>query len=348
MGTKNIERMRKMNKLRKLFTCLLLMGCIMTVTACGNDKSQEKKAEEDVSGSSKLITVGYVQSGTGAAWSLANVDSIQGNCTEENGINFIYENADGDFDAQIDYIRSFIEQKVDLISFTPIVSEGWDEVLKEAKDAGIPVIVMDRMVETEDDTLYNCWIGSNFLLEGYKGADWLVDYMDSLDTKKDTYKVALFQGTIGASAETGRTQGVEEILNAEGNYEFVYKDTGDFSKDGGIQNMEKVLEQNLDIDILISENDDMALGAIEVMEKNGIVPGKDIVILSFDGIHDAFQAMVDGKINCVMECNPLTGKLLADAIKTVMNGDPISKRNYIQEELFPADTAADYIENRKY
>ena len=158
MGTKNIERMRKMNKLRKLFTCLLLVGCVMSVTACGNDKSQEKKAEEDVSGSSKLITVGYVQSGTGAAWSLANVDSIQGNCTEENGINFIYENADGDFDAQIDYIRSFIEQKVDLISFTPIVSEGWDEVLKEAKDAGIPVIVMDRMVETEDDTLYNCWM----------------------------------------------------------------------------------------------------------------------------------------------------------------------------------------------
>lgn len=186
------------------------------------------------------------------------------------------------------------------------------------------------------------------MLEGYKAADWLIDYMDSLKTKKNTYKVALFQGTIGASAESGRTQGIEEMLGAEGNYKFVYKDTGDFSFDGGVKNMEKVLKQKLDIDILISENDDMALGAIEVMEKNGIKPGKDIVIVSFDGIHDAFQAMIDGKINCDMECNPLTGKLLADAIKKVINGDPIAKKNYVQEEIFPADTAADYIDNRKY
>ena len=112
--------------------------------------------------------------------------------------------------------------------------------------------------------------------------------------------------------------------------------------------MEKIIKQKLDIDILIAENDDMALGAIEVMEKNGIKPGKDIVIVSFDGIHDAFQAMIDGKINCVMECNPLTGKLLANAVQTVINGDPISKKNYVLEELFPADTAADYIDNRKY
>ena len=256
--------------------------------------------------------------------------------------------ANDDFDTQLEIVRSFIEQKVDLISFTPMVSEGWDDVLKEAKEAGIPVIVMDRMVETGDDSLYNCWIGSNFLLEGYKAADWLVDYMDSLNLGKDMYKAALFQGNLGASAETGRTQGVEEILGAEGNYKIVYKDTGNFSYDGGVENMKKVLKKKLDIDILLAENDDMALGAIEVMEKNGIKPGKDIIILSFDGIKAAFEAMIEGKINCVMECNPLTGKLLANAVQTVMNGDPISKRNYVQEEIFPADTAADYIENRKY
>ncbi len=339
--------MEKIKKFRKIFVCLLFFVCAITVVACGKDKTEQKEDGKEVSEETGLITVGYVQSGTGAAWSHANVESIQQNCTEENGIKLLYENADESFENQLSIVRSFIEQKVDLISFTPIVSEGWDEVLQEAKNAGIPVIVMDRMVDA-DDTLYNCWIGSNFLLEGYKAADWLIDYMDSLKTKKSTYKVALFQGTIGASAESGRTQGVEEMLGAEGNYKFVYKDTGEFSYDGGVQNMEKVLEQNLDIDILISENDDMALGAIEVMEKNGIKPGKDIVIVSFDGIHDAFQAMIDGKINCDMECNPLTGKLLADAIKTVINGDPISKKNYIQEEIFPADTAADYIDNRKY
>ena len=340
--------MKYTKKLKGVLACFIFAICAFTIMACGKEDSGRKDNSSEPSKSSRLVTVGYVQSGTGSAWSLANVESIKQNCTEENGINLIYECAEDDFDTQLSIVHSFIEQKVDLISFTPIVSEGWEDVLKEAKEAGIPVIIMDRMVETGDDTLFNCWIGSNFLLEGYKAADWLIDYMKSLGSKKDKFNVALFQGALGSSAEVGRTQGVEEMLKTAGNFRFVYKETGNFNRAGGINNMEKVLRQKLDIDVLIAENDDMALGAIEVMEKNGIKPGKDIVIVSFDGIHDAFQAMVDGKINCVMECNPLTGKLLANAVKTVMDGNPISKKNYVLEELFPADTAADYIDNRKY
>lgn len=338
-----------MNTIKKFFSCFLLVICAMALMACGNTKDPKQEENKDTaSDHDSLITVGYVQSGTGAEWSFANIESIQDNCVEENGIKLIFENANDDFDTQIATIRSFIEQKVDLIGFTPLVSEGWDEVLQEAKDAGIPVIVLDRMVETKDDSLYNCWIGSDFLLEGYKAADWIIEYMKNLDLDKEVYNVALFQGTIGASAETGRTQGVEEMLNATGEYNFVYKDTGDFHYEGGVKNMEKVLEQGLDIDILISENDDMSFGAIEVMEKNGIKPGKDIVIVSFDGVKAAFEAMIEGKINCTMECNPLTGKLFVETIKKVINGDPIEKKNYVQEEIFPADTAADYIQHRKY
>lgn len=340
--------MKYTKKLKGVLVCFLFAICSITIISCGKKDSAQADKNNEPSGSQKLVTVGYVQSGTGSAWSLANVESIQQNCTEENGINLIYECADDSFDKQLSIVNSFIEQKVDLISFTPIVSDGWEDTLKKAKEAGIPVIIMDRMVETSDDTLFNCWIGSNFLLEGYKAADWLIEYMKSLNLKKDKFNVALFQGALGSSAEVGRTQGVEEMLKTAGNFKFVYKDTGNFNRDGGISNMETILKRKLDIDILIAENDDMALGAIEVMEKNGIKPGKDIVIVSFDGIHDAFQAMVDGKINCVMECNPLTGKLLANAVKTVMNGDPISKKNYVLEEIFPADTAADYIDNRKY
>lgn len=340
--------MKYTKKLKGVLACFFFAICAFAIMACGKEDSGKTDSSSEDSGSTGLVTVGYVQSGTGSAWSLANVESIQQNCTKENGINLIYECAEDSFERQLEIVNSFIEQKVDLISFTPIVSEGWDDVLKAAKEAGIPVIIMDRMVETGDDTLFNCWIGSNFLLEGYKAADWLIDYMKSLNSKKDKFNVALLQGAIGSSAEADRTQGVEEMLKTAGNFKFVYKDTGDFNRAGGIRNMEKIIKQKLDIDILIAENDDMALGAIEVMEKNGIKPGKDIVIVSFDGIHDAFQAMIDGKINCVMECNPLTGKLLANAVQTVINGDPISKKNYVLEELFPADTAADYIDNRKY
>lgn len=336
-----------MNRLKNLFSYFFLALCAMMLVACGNGTSEQAMGNKDTSDDSKVITLGYAQSGTDATWSLAYVESVKENCTEENGIKLLYENAEGDFDRQVEIVRSYIQQKVDIIGFTPIVSDGWDDVLKEAKAAGIPVVILDRTVSAPDN-LYECWIGSNFLLEGYKAADWLIEYMKNHGSGKGKYKVAIFQGTIGASAEVGRTKGVEEMLGDDGNYKIVYKDTGDFCHDGGVKNMKKVLEKNLDIDILIAENDDMALGAIEVMEKNGIKPGKDIVIVSFDGIHAAFEAMIKGKINCDMECNPLSGKPFVDAIKKVMNGDPIEKSNYIQEELFPADTAADYIDHRKY
>jgi len=321
----------------------------MLFAACGEKHSEyEEQETSQPEESEDVITVGFAQSGSGATWNAANIDSIKQNCSEENGIRLILENANDSLDNQIASIRSFIKQDVDVIGFSPLVSDGWDDVLREAKAAGIPVILVDRTLNTSDDTLYTCWVGSDFLLEGYKAADWIIEYMKTNYTGTEKIKVALFQGTIGASAEVGRTQGVEEMLGIAGNYEFVYKASGDFKYDGGVENMEKVLEQDLDIDILISENDDMTLGAIEVMERNGIRPGKDIVIVSFDGVRAAFDAMIEGKINCTMECNPLSGKPFVDAIRKVLNGDPVDKRVYVQEELFPADTAADYIENRKY
>ncbi len=341
--------MEKKNRKKKVFVSIFLLSCTLLFAGCGKKQSEyEEQETSQTEESEAIITVGFAQSGSGATWNAANIDSIKQNCSEENGIRLILENANDSLDNQIASIRSFIEQDVDVIGFSPLVSDGWDDVLREAKAAGIPVILVDRTLNTSDDTLYTCWVGSDFLLEGYKAADWIIEYMKTNHTGTEKIKVALFQGTIGASAEVGRTQGVEEMLENAGNYEFVYKASGDFKYDGGVENMEKVLEQNLDIDILISENDDMTLGAIEVMERNGIRPGKDIVIVSFDGVRAAFEAMIEGKINCTMECNPLSGKPFVDAIRKVLNGDPVDKRVYVQEELFLADTAADYIENRKY
>lgn len=336
-----------MKKLTKTIVSLLLLTFAVTLAACGKDDSkqtQEDSSEENTS----LITVGYAQCGSESAWRIANTESIQQYCSEENGIKLIFENAEGDIDKQIASVRSFIEQKVDIIGLAPVVADGWDDVLKEAKAAGIPVILVDRTVNTEDDSLYTCWIGSDFLLEGYKAADWIIEYMNSLGRGTDKLNVALLQGTLGAGAELGRTQGVEEMLNAKNNYQFVYKDTGDFTTDGGIDNMQKILDKKLKVDILISENDDMTMGAIQVMEENGLKPGKDITILTFDGVKAAFEAMVDGKINCTVECNPLSGKSFVETVQKVMNGDSVEKKVYVQEDIFPSDTAADYIDHRKY
>lgn len=346
-------RIKAMKKRKSIFISICAIACAIVFASCGEKDAGQPEPEEEQTTAAEsnddgLITVGFALSGDSAGWSAALVQSVEDNCSEENGIHLIMESAEDEFDNQVALIRSFIEQKVDAIGFTPIVSDGWDEVLQEAKDAGIPVIMLDRTINTEDDTLYTSWVGSDFLLEGYKATDWLIEYMKEHHSGDDPIKVAIFQGTLGASAEVGRTQGIEEMLGAEGNYEIVYKEDGGFIRDGGVENMQAVLDQGLDIDVLIAENDDMALGAIEIMEQNGIKPGEDIVILSFDATTPGFEAMIDGKINCDMECNPLSGKIFVELIKKTLNGDPVEKKTYVQEQLFPADTAADYIDGRKY
>ena len=296
-----------MKKLKKSLISLFLAVCmVFTLTSCGQESAVQPEGEQASEDNSSLITVGFALSGASAGWSAALVQSVKDNCTEENGINLLFESADDSFDKQVEIIN------------------------------------------TEDDTLYTSWVGSDFLLEGYKGADWLIEYMKEHHTGKGKIKVGIFQGTLGASAEVGRTQGIEEMLGDAGNYQIVYKAEGGFSHDGGVENMKKVLDKGLDLDVLVAENDDMALGAIEVMEKHGIKPGKDIVILSFDATTPGFEAMIAGKINCDMECNPLSGKIFVELIKKSLNGDPVEKKTYVQEQLFPADTAADYIDGRKY
>ena len=161
-----------MNTLRIRFRCfyLILFAVILTIsmlTACGNNNTEQTPEETDTTEESdSIITVGFAQSGSGATWNAANIDSIRQSCSAENGFNLILENANDSFDNQIASIRSFIEQDVDVIGFSPLVADGWDEVLQEAKAAGIPVILVDRTLNTADDTLYTCWVGSDFLLEG--------------------------------------------------------------------------------------------------------------------------------------------------------------------------------------
>ena len=203
----------------KMLISIFLISCTMLFAGCGEKHSEYEESESSqTEESDDLITVGFAQSGSGATWNAANIDSIKQNCSEENGIRLILENANDSLDNQIASIRSFIEQDVDVIGFSPLVSDGWDDVLREAKAAGIPVILVDRTLNTSDDTLYTCWVDSDFLLEGYKAADWIIEYMKTNHTGTEKIKVALFQGTIGASAEVGRTQGVEEMLRNAGNY----------------------------------------------------------------------------------------------------------------------------------
>ena len=230
----------------------------------------------------------------------------------------------------------------------PVTEDGWDTVLEEAKDAGIPVIVVDRMINVKDDSLYTCWVGSDFEKEGRAAADWLVKYMEARGEGSDHHQIAILKGTIGSTAEIGRTKGFNEAIKKYQNYEIVSEQLGDFIQTKGKKAMEFCLQKNPDIDVVIAQNDNMAFGAIEAIEEIGKKPGKDIAIVSFDAVKAAFEAMIEGKLNVSIECNPLHGPRVAEIAKKIMSGESVDKLQYVEEGIYPSETAAKELPNRKY
>ena len=242
----------------------------------------------------------------------------------ENGFDLTFNAADNDPAAQIAAVRSFINQGVDAIVIAPIVEDGWDDVLQEAADAGIPVILEDRTV-TSPDTLFASWVGLDFRKEGVTAGTWAAEEFGDTATK-----MVVLEGTTGSAPANDRAEGFDEAI-AGTMIEKIDSQTGDFTRDGGKTVMEGFLQKyGVDgIDLVYAHNDDMALGAIEAIEAAGAVPGTDIKIVSIDAVKDGMQALVDGKINYIVECNPLLGDLAAGLVKDVLAGNPVEKAIYV-------------------
>ena len=245
-------------------------------------------------------------------------------------------------------MRSFIARRVDVIAFSPIVESGWEPVLREAKAAGIPVFLSDRTVDVKDESLWASFMGSDFLEEGRRAARWLINYMK---TDKPVNIVELL-GTIGSAPEIDRTQGFKEILKDHPNYRIIVSKSGNFERSTGRQVMQQILKdlvaKGQNMDVLFAHNDDMAIGAIAAMEEAGLKPGKDVVIVSVDGIRDAFSAMIAGKLNCSVECSPLLGPQLMKAVKDYELGKELPVRIITAESVFPAAVASRVLPYRKY
>jgi simple sugar transport system substrate-binding protein len=237
---------------------------------------------------------------------------------------------------------------VDIIAFSPIVESGWEPVLREAKAAGIPVFITDRAVDVKDESLWVTLMGSDFLEEGRRAARWLINYMK---TDKPVNIVELL-GTIGSAPEIDRTIGFKEILKDHPNYRIIVSKSGDFFRSVGKEVMQQILgdlaAEGQKMDVLFAHNDDMAIGAIEAMEAAGMKPGKDVVIVSVDGIRDAFTAMIAGKLNASIECSPLLGPQLMKAVKDFMSGKELPVRIVTSEVVFPAEVARAILPTRKY
>ncbi|MDF2484507.1 MAG: periplasmic binding protein/LacI transcriptional regulator [Herbinix sp.] len=292
-----------------------------------------------------IIDVGYSQLGTESAWRLANTASIK-EAARDAGINLIYEDADQSQEKQIEAIRKFIDLKVDVIVLSPVVDTGWEIVLQEAKEAGIPVILSDRKISVEVDDLFTTYLGADFPEEGRNAMRWILENVPS-DTKE--VSIIELQGTLGASPATGRKNGFEEILSQHPSYHIVYSKTGNFTFEGGKEIIEEYLSgHEWDIDVIFAHNDDMALGAIKALEDSGIKPGVDVKIVSVDGTKEAFQAIIKGKSNCTVECTPLLGPQLMKAIKDLMSGKELPLRIITAGKIYTKEEALKSLKGRKY
>ncbi|WP_288619877.1 ABC transporter substrate-binding protein [uncultured Treponema sp.] len=325
------------------FTGSILMVAL-ALTGCSKKGPEAKGAKGD----KKVITVGYAQVGAESDWRLANTESFKSTFTAENGYKLIFDDAQQKQENQIKAMRNFIQQDVDYIVVAPVVETGWETVLGEAKAAGIPVILSDRQMKVSDDSLYLCWVGGNFLKEGRDSVIWLNDYLKKNGRDSEKLNVLLIQGTIGSSAQVGRTQGITEGLAKNPNYNLLAKQTGEFTQAKGQEVMESFLKQYDDIDVVFAENDNMAWGAVDAIKAAGKQPGKDIIIICFDAVHETFNKMMAGEINCAVECNPLHGPRVDSIIKTLEAGGTVDKIAYVDEGVFDEANAEAMLPTRKY
>ncbi|AVR97478.1 ABC transporter substrate-binding protein [Pseudoduganella armeniaca] len=294
----------------------------------------------------KPLVIGFSQVGAESEWRTANTVSIK-DAAKKAGVNLKFADAQQRQENQVKAIRSFIAQRVDVIAFSPVVESGWDTVLREAKAAKIPVILTDRDVNVTDRSLVVTMIGSDFVEEGRRAARWLVDYAKKNPGKN--LNIVELQGTVGSAPAIDRKAGFEEVIKGNPQLKIIRTQTGEFTRAKGKEVMEAFLKADgKNINVLYAHNDDMAIGAIQAIEEAGMKPGKDIVIVSIDGVKGAFEAMMQGKLNVTVECSPLLGPQLMQVAQDVVAGKPVPKRIVTQEGVFPAEVAAKEFPNRKY
>jgi len=321
-----------------IMAIFMLVGCNSNTNGKAEETSGGKKSDK--------IVVGFSQIGAESGWRTAETKSIKETLGNNPDFELKFSDAQQKQENQIKAIRNFIAQKVDVIALAPVVETGWESILQKAKDAKIPVILLDRGIKVKDESLYTSFIGSDFILEGENAAKELIKLIGE-DQKANIVEL---QGTVGASAANDRKTGFANVLKDHPNFNIIKSQSGDFTRTKGKEVMEAFLKSDgKDIDAVYAHNDDMAIGAIQAIEEYGLKPGEDIKVVSIDGIKDAFEAAAQGKTNIIVECNPLLGPQLAQAVKDLKAGKEIPRWIKTEESVFVGkDAAEEALPSRKY
>ena len=283
------------------------------------------------------IVVGFAQIGAESDWRVANTKSIIDACAAA-GIDLRFVDGQQKQENQIKALRDFITQGVDVIGFSPVVESGWDEVIADINDAGIPLILSDRTTDIKGTDYFVTWMGSDFKEEGARSAKWLINYLKETGRDKDEINIVELQGTVGSGPAIDRKKGFEEGIKDYPNLKISQSQTGDFTRDLGRTVMESFLKKGDKIDVLYAHNDDMALGAIQSIKEAGLKPGTDIIIIGVDAVKAAFEAIVAGEMNCTVECSPLLGPQFVDAVQKIMAGQTLPKITWTIEHVYDSRT----------
>ncbi|HEY3413980.1 MAG TPA: ABC transporter substrate-binding protein [Armatimonadota bacterium] len=319
-----------------VFAAIAVAACV--AAGCGGKSNPGTAVSKG-----KMTTVGFAQIGAESGWRTAETQSIQDEA-KKRGVSLQFSDAQQKQENQIKAVRTFIAQKVDAIILAPVVETGWEPVLKEARTAGIPVFLADRAVNVQDPGLYVTLVSPDVVEEGRMAGRWMAKALNGKGN------IVELKGTVGSSPANDREKGFHEILTKYPGMKIVISQSGDFTRAKGKEAMEAFLKSPVGkhIDALYAHNDDMALGAVQAIEQAGLKPGVDIKIVSIDAVHDAFVAMAAGKLNCTVECNPLLGPAIFDAIEAHLAGKPLAKKISLKERTYEASEAASVLPTRKY
>ena len=310
-------------KLRKLIWTMLTLALLLGGCSSSDPNPSNTPA----------VVVGFSQLGSESGWRIGNTASME-QAAKDWGFGLMLDNANQRQEKQIAAIRSFISYQVDVIVFSPIVETGWDNVLREARQANIPVILMDRMLEVDDDTLYTAYIGADFLAEGRRAGQYLVKKADAMGAEH--LNIVEITGTEDSTPMRDRQTGFRGAIEGDGRFTILESVTGDFLRSKGEECMRYLLDKYgpEGIDVVYSHNDEMTLGALKVLEAAGLRPGQDILLISVDGQQEAVDALKEGKINCIAECTPDLGKAVMEMVDALTHGKQVPKRNHPVERVF--------------
>lgn len=328
--------MKGINRARTGAAGLVTAFTVLALAACGGGGGTSAGGDGG-GGGDEAIRVGFSQLGAESGWRTANTESVKASLSSDAGFDLTFVDAQQKQENQIKALRDFVAQDVDVIAFSPVIETGWDEVLQEIKDSGIPVVLVDRTVDTTVDDPFVTWIGADFKQEGTTAGEWVKENAPDA-------KIFELQGTLGSGAQVDREEGFGEVVGDQ----VIGKASGNFTRAEGKTAVEAALQAYPDMTMIFTHNDDMGLGAIEAIEAAGKVPGEDIQIVSVDGVRDGLQALVDKKFNYVVECNPVFGDQLAELITKVADGEDVPKETIVIDKAFDQTITQDEVDARAY